>query len=124
MTPGQRHVRERRDAPEHKGSRQYDPRLSRGVASALGAHTVLPFVDYDWDAEFARAIGLALQAGARRVWALTSQPCRSGERIVRLAKAMAPGAGRASVTIHANRPSAIVSPLGGSQSSATGHRGL
>ena len=77
----------------------------------IGETPVLPYVDYDWDAEFLRAIGLALKAGARRVWAIDSWPGRDDEYFSRAAKATVKGAEEASIQIHHNQRSGVYSQV-------------
>lgn len=78
---------------------------------AVGQTPGLPFVDYDWDGEFIRAIGVALNAGARRVWAIDSMPYRDDAHATLAAKALAKGAGKAVVEIHHNPPSSVYSQI-------------
>lgn len=84
--------------------------LARGLPCvAIGAHPTVPCVDYDWSAEFARAMGMALKAGARRIWALGAESADKDADLIRIAKAMANGAANASVVVHRNRISPIYS---------------
>ena len=77
----------------------------------IGETPALPYVDYDWDAEFLRAIGLALKAGARRVWAIDSAPTRDDKHLIRAANAMIKGANHAFIKIHHNHPSIVYSQV-------------
>ena len=78
---------------------------------AIGETPGLPWVDYDWDLEFIRAISLVLNAGARRVWAINSLPDGDERRCIRAAKAMAKGADAAVITLHRCPPSGVYSQV-------------
>lgn len=76
---------------------------------ALGAQVGIPSVDYDWETEFSRAIGLAMKAGAQRVWALCSDLETSDTDIIRMASAMTPGTKKNAITLCRNQRSGIYS---------------
>jgi len=77
----------------------------------IGQNYRLPWVDYDWDTEFIRAISLALKAGARRVWAIDSFPGCDEAHFIGAAKAMVRGADQAVIKFHHNQQSIVYSQV-------------